>query len=386
MKSASHGMSRRIIVICLIALAAAAALSALAIGQSVDIASGLNKRSGSVTRFASPDQGISLVLQRSGNDAWGFFEWPEKETYGFFGGGRKEGGDIRAAIRTAGLPLLLGMPARMPAGSPTLHLEGGKAFEGDVRLVDREMPEMEMEMEVHSGIMEGKTRVLSPLGRLFSPLSIEDGARDQRQSFFYMESLRGKSPSSRLILDRLLRRGTSPAEYARDRWADFKENRLSIPEDMEWPTVFIERQYLISGFSSVYSIATERYVFEGGAHGNTAMLIDMVDTHSGKPLSSDDLFVEGWRDPIAGKLREEALRLLSGAKEGRTGAASLVDYGFFEDRIIPSTNVFLCESGVGFHYDRYQLAPYSFGDFVFVLPWKELGGLLKASWLEGKLP
>lgn len=384
MKSTSRTMARGFIIPCLIALAAAAALSALAIGQRVDIASGLNKRSGSVTWFSSPDQGISLVSQRSGNDTWGFFEWPEKEIYGFFSGSRKEGGDIRTSIRTAGPPLLLGLPARGQAGSPTLRLEGGKAFEGDVRLVDRGMPELEM--EVRSGIIDGKARVLSPLGRLFSPLSIEDGARDQRQSFFHVESLRGKSPSSRLMLDRLLRRGKNPADYARDRWADFKESRASIPEDMGWPSVFVERQYFISGFSSIYSIATERYVFEGGAHGNTAMLIDMIDLDSGKILSSDDLFVEGWKDPVAGKLREEALRLLSSEKERRTGAESLVDYGFFEDRIIPSANIFLCESGVGFHYDRYQLAPYSFGDFTFVLPWKELGGLLKASWLEGKLP
>jgi hypothetical protein len=274
----------------------------------------------------------------------------------------------------------------MPARSSTLRLEGGKAFPGDVRLVDRGMPEMAMAVEVRSGMMEGNARVLSPLGRLLLPLSIENGARDQRQSFFHVESLRGKSPYSRLILDRLLRRGKSPADYARDRWTDFKESRASIPEDMGWPSVFVERQYFISGFSTIYSIATERYVFEGGAHGNTAMLIDMIDLDSEKILSSDDLFVEGWRDPVAGKLREEALRLLSGAKEGQEGEMSLVDYGFFEDEIIPSANIFLCESGVGFHYDRYQLAPYSFGDFTFVLPWKELGGLLKASWLEGKLP
>lgn len=354
MKSATRTKPRRRLVPGLIALAAVAALSALAIGQRVDIASGLNTRRGSVTWFSSPDRGISLVSQRSGNDAWGFFEWPEKEIYGFFGGSR------------------------------TLRLEGAEALAGDVRLVERGKPAMEI--EVHSGMMEGKARVLSPLGRLFLPLSIEDGARDQRLSFFHVESLRETSPSSKPILDRLLRRGKSPVDYARERWADFKESRASIPEGMEWPSVFVERQYFIAGFSSIYSIATERYVFEGGAHGNTAMLIDMIDMDSGKILSSDDLFVEGWRGPVAGKLREEALRLLSGEKEGRTGALSLIDFGFFEDRIIPSANIFLCESGVGFHYDRYQLAPYSFGDFTFVLPWKELGGLLKASWLEGKLP
>jgi len=354
MKSASRAMALGFLLPCLIALAAAVALSALAIGQRVDIASGLNKRSGSVTWFSSPEQGISLVSQRSGNDAWGFFEWPEKEIYGFFGGSR------------------------------TLRLEGAEALAGDVKLVER--GKLAMEIEVHSGMMEGKARVLSPLGRLFLPLSIEDGAGDQRQSFFHVESLRGTSPSSSLILDRLLRRGKSPADYARDRWADFKKSRASIPEGIEWPSAFVERQYFISGFSSIYSIATERYVFEGGAHGNTAMLIDMIDMDSGKILSSDDLFAEGWKLPVAGKLRDEALRLLSGAKEGQGGEMSLVDYGFFEDEIIPSANIFLCESGVGFHFDRYQLAPYSFGDFTFVLPWKELGGLLKASWLEGKLP
>jgi hypothetical protein len=377
-------MARGFIVICLIAMAAAATLSVWAINRSIDFASGLNKGGGSTTRFASRDQGSSLVLQRSGNDAWGFFEWPEKKVYGFFSGSRKKGGDIRAEIRTAGPALFLGIPARMPPESLPLRIEGGGSFAGDVLLTDRGT--REMGMEVRSGMMAGKARILSPLGRLFSPLSIEDGALDQRLSFFHVESLRGKSPSLAPILDRLLRRGKSPADYARDRWADFKESRASIPEGRGWPSVFVERQYLIAEFSSIYSIATERYVFEGGAHGNTAMLIDMIDMDDGKMLSSDDLFVEGWKNPVAGKLREEALRLLSGAKAGRKAAESLVDYGFFEDRIIPSANVFICESGVGFHYDRYQLAPYSFGDFTFVLPWKELEGLLKDSRLRGKLP
>ena len=124
---------------------------------------------------------------------------------------------------------------------------------------------------------------------------------------------------------------------------------------------------------------SERYVFNGGAHGNTTAVFDILDPERGTVLESDDIFVEGWRDPVADKIHKEALRLLSSSATASINDIdqSLVSYGFFEDRIPPASSVFLCKSGVGFHYDRYELAPYSAGDFTFILPWAELDGLLK---------
>ncbi|HWR12998.1 MAG TPA: RsiV family protein [Rectinemataceae bacterium] len=389
-KALSRWMPRKLLIPGLIVLLAGSSLAIMR--QRVDFGSGLGKRGGFVDLFVSSEQGISLILHESGKDAWGFFEWPSKGSYGFFNGSRKEDGEIRANVQSAGPSMVLtvfpGSPARAgesgPARNLRLRLEGEGEPSGDFALKRQKMPDIVL--EVREGRLDGATRILSPLLHLFERLSVEDGLQNGNLSFFYVAALGAGTGLLGEFLDTRLRRGLNPDDYSRNHWKAFIDGRKAVSDILRWPSVLVERQYFVSAYPSVYSFATERYVFEGGAHGNTTLLIEMIDAKSGRTLQPDDIFVDGWKEPVAEKLRKEALRLLSGADGKAPASGSLVDRGFFEERIPPSTNVFLCESGVGFHYDRYQLAPYSFGDFTFVLRWKELGGLLKASWLEGKLP
>ncbi|MDP2790361.1 MAG: RsiV family protein [Rectinemataceae bacterium] len=328
-------------------------LSNFFIGNRIDPGSGLSKRQGSLERYESPDTGISLSLHLSGKDAWGFLEWPEKRLYGFFSG-RVEGRELRAFIRSAGASPLMVLTRTRPAGRVELRFSGGKGLEGSFRMIRQD--------------------------RLGLGLGVFSGKMDEDESSFHVAAIRSLSRPDEARLDVALRRGMSPLAYARSQWEAFRGRRTALSEASRWPFDFIERNCLVATFSSLWSVAAERYVFEGGAHGNTSLVLRVIDTVTGRTLGAKDIFLEGWEEKLAPLLEAEALRLFRAtrSREAPGQDAGLRKYGFFEDRIKPSLALFLCKSGVGFHYDRYRLAPYSEGDFTFVIPWKDLEGLIRS--------
>ena len=353
-------------------------LSSLFISGRIDPGSSLSKRQGKLERYASPEAGISLSLHRSGKDAWGFLEWPEKGLYGFFNGS-EEGRGIRAFISSTGASPLMMLTRVRRSGGLELRFSGGKGLEGSfgmIRQVDSKLG-----LEIFSGRLDTEAHALSPFQEIFRPLSVIREEERASESSFYAAEIRGLARPETALLNLSLRRGLTPLENARSQWEAFRERRIALVPVNRWPIVFIERHCLVSIFSSVGSIAAERYVFDGGAHGNTSLLITMIDTRSGRILGVNDIFIAGWEEKVAPMLVSEAMRLLAGAEKRQdpVSGSGLRAYGFFKDEIEPSPNIFLCESGVGFHYDRYQLAPYSEGDFTLVIPWKDLEGLLK-SW------
>ena len=329
-------------------------LTGFFIGHNIEPSTGLSRRKGSLERYLSPETGIFLSLQRSGTDAWGFLEWPEKGLYGFFNGSG-EGREIRAFIGSAGAsPLMILSPASA-LGWLELRFSGGKDLGGSFRLIRQK--KLPWGLETFSGRL------------------------DADESSFHAAIIRGVAEHEAALLNLALRRGMTQLEYVRRQWEAFRERRIALTQASRWPIEFMERQGIISATSSVYSIAVERYVFDGGAHGNTSLVVTMVDVGSGRILTAEDIFIAGWEEKVAPLLEAEALRLLAGTgrREELKQVSSLREYGFFEDHIEPSSNIFLCESGVGFHYDRYQLAPYSEGDYTFVIAWKDLEGILR-SW------
>jgi len=373
----------RLLVACAIVFPVVIAI--MVIRSGIDISSGLSRQKGRLDYYASAATGASLVLLRSGNDAWGFFEWPGKRVYGFFSGKAERGrrGEIKADLRSASeQPLSMVFPAKSTWGTMTLHLEGGKNLEGDIPFEERKL--RDFNIESFAGMIDSEGRKVPPFRSLLKPISIEDGNVDFAASFFHIDALGGNATAFSELVDNKLRRGNRILDYARDRWERFGEDRRAAAGTGTGnpSRVFVERQFIIPSFPNLYSIATERYVYDGGAHGNTTMVFETIDAASGEILEPGDLFVDGWEKALEGKLREEALRLLAVSSGGK--GVTLSDYGFFEETLRASSSFFLCRSGVGFHYDRYELAPYVAGDFTFVVPWGELDGLLKAPELWGR--
>jgi hypothetical protein len=119
------------------------------------------------------------------------------------------------------------------------------------------------------------------------------------------------------------------------------------------------------------AVSREREYYQGGAHGMREKRYFMFDTENGARLSLDDV-VRGdgrarLRALIAGRLRDHA---------GIGQDAPLTQGGFFSDEAEVTENFFLTPSGVGFHWDPYEIAPYVMGGIEVIIPYTELKDIL----------
>jgi hypothetical protein len=119
-------------------------------------------------------------------------------------------------------------------------------------------------------------------------------------------------------------------------------------------------------------IARDQESYTGGAHGTSTRRYYVIDTKELRLLSLEDFF----RDPRSPELRRlvyNALRSYSGLAEGRP----LSEGAFFEDEPELSTDFFVSEKGLGFHWNPYEIASYSEGSIEITLPWQDIQALLK---------
>ena len=119
------------------------------------------------------------------------------------------------------------------------------------------------------------------------------------------------------------------------------------------------------GYQSLYF---ERYTFLGGAHGQGQKGALCYRLSTGERVMLDDIFKEGSREVLSERLSEA---LVSQAEQE----------GFLESlftRQAPvKENFYICEDGICFIYDQYELGPYSLGCLEIMLPWTEVEDILK---------
>ncbi len=124
-----------------------------------------------------------------------------------------------------------------------------------------------------------------------------------------------------------------------------------------------------SGFTT-YKITN--YGFTGGAHGITRINYLVFDTKDAVKLLPEDIFTEGYEETLSGMI-EDQLRELYNLKPDE----QLSDGGFFKDSVSPNNNIFLNLKGIGFLYNQYEIAPYSFGQIIVFFSYEELKNILK---------
>jgi uncharacterized protein DUF3298/peptidoglycan-N-acetylmuramic acid deacetylase PdaC-like protein len=110
--------------------------------------------------------------------------------------------------------------------------------------------------------------------------------------------------------------------------------------------------------NSNYLLCVEylKYAYSGGAHGMTNIAYDNIDLENGKLLVYEDIFGNDTRDSISVLLTKQLY-----IDKKIPADLSLKDAGFFVESIIPNHNFYLNNNGVGFLYNSYEIAPYSFG-------------------------
>ncbi|MCX7028158.1 MAG: RsiV family protein [Spirochaetes bacterium] len=339
------GIMRRMATLSfLVAVVGLCVLLAL-LAAGFDQASGLWRSGGTLIHLVDSDgHGFSLLLQETSDKAWGFFELPERRLYGFVSFAGKEG-KVRKGLVNSGTAKgsTLELEERKPGGPVLLGFSGPDLPQGETTLV----------RSADGGL---------PLLKSFT----KRGGR-----LFRLDLLANPVDQSYPFLDARLRRGKSPPAYARELMA-----RTRRTQGLE------ERQYWLWCGKERISIATERCLSGANERGESFFGFMTVDAATGKEIDESDLFLPGWREALSPLICREAARVLKlgSGRDGSGGTETspgLRSYGLFDETIAPSSSFFLCESGIGFHYDRYELGPYSLGDFTFILPWNDVAGLLE---------
>lgn len=387
-------------------LSGIAAICILVIGFSskVDLATGMAKTGGKLEVFRARDErGISVWIQETNGASWGFVEWPDKGCYGFFETENEGSNLVQTRCQPASSPSLLISFRKEPGGESIRGNLGDDQGGIQEFLAARDATPLSLGLWRWLGTMEGaKIVVPGDVACSFSVTSLVSG-----------------DPVVEKNLDRQLRKGRSAVKYARLYWNDFNKRYVAAARTSQYPGEYDEKQYALWNREPVFSCALQRRLDESEQGSDTSrgavfFSFSTFNVRSGETLSLDDLLVDGWEKALTPLLTREMVRVTdpgharpesaNGApaatgqtddrRHGETVVAApgnsgvtlpgtaLRGRGFFEDTVAPSDEYFLCRSGLGFYYAPYSLAPASKGDFVVVIPWAQLGGLLKEPFLS----
>ncbi len=120
----------------------------------------------------------------------------------------------------------------------------------------------------------------------------------------------------------------------------------------------------------------QTYVFTGGAHGMEHVSLGIFDVDSMRFLTSSDIFELSSSEQISIILTSVLKKQL-----GKEASKSLVEDGYFMDQIPLTENYCLTPVGILFHYNSYEIAPYSFGHTEILLPFDLVSSLMQP-WIK----
>ena len=182
------------------------------------------------------------------------------------------------------------------------------------------------------------------------------------------------------LLQDLLYGGKTPQEYVDALILDYQsfydEAYAALPaDDAELPASMMEWTYgeahRVQSNPPLMVVDRTKEYFTGGAHGMREREYFVIDSEEKRRLFLADLFPESAGTAIKA-LMEDALRDYSKLSPGEP----LSEGYYFDNSVDSPENFFLNPEGVGFHWDPYEIAPYSAGPIEVVVPYKHLQGLL----------
>jgi len=174
--------------------------------------------------------------------------------------------------------------------------------------------------------------------------------------------------------------GSNPDSILWGNFRIFKRDYLSGNEDLykQMPDAgalnweLLRFMHIVCNENYILSFYILNYAFTGGAHGLENMDYSNVDLRTGKVLRLSDIIAEG-RKQYLSKLLTKKLKLMNKIPEYQR----LSDSGYFVDEIQPNDNFYLMPGGIGFLYNHYDIAPYSFGATDIFLSADEVSDLIR---------
>jgi len=130
--------------------------------------------------------------------------------------------------------------------------------------------------------------------------------------------------------------------------------------------------HILHNADYVVSFYILSYAFTGGAHGLETQEYGVVDLKKGRLLQLQDIFRENYEKDLS-LLLTKKLHQIANLQDSQ----KLSEAGYFMDEIKPIENFYQTGKGIGFFYNHYDIAPYSFGSTDIFLTLEELRDLLK---------
>jgi hypothetical protein len=124
--------------------------------------------------------------------------------------------------------------------------------------------------------------------------------------------------------------------------------------------------------SSLVVLEIGGYAFSGGAHGNTQTLFVNWDTRTGKQISLDDLFTDGYKTAL-NHIAEKIFR----TEEKLSDTAPLDHYFFAKGVFGLNNNFMITASGLSFLYNEYEIKSYAEGQTTLFIPYTQIKSLLR---------
>jgi len=160
-----------------------------------------------------------------------------------------------------------------------------------------------------------------------------------------------------------------PEELVENFIRDYEETANEFPEyELPWEATVIGKiNYRSPG---VVSIKFNTDMFTGGAHGYRSTNYLNFDPETGKALKRSDLFNSDFIDYVEKDFRQKKNIPLD-SNINSTGM-------FFEnDEFHLPANIGITKDEIILHYNAYEIAPYSAGNFVLTYPKTEIEQYLK---------
>jgi len=121
-----------------------------------------------------------------------------------------------------------------------------------------------------------------------------------------------------------------------------------------------------------YSV--DYYIFTGGAHPNGYTRFFNFRPSTAEIINIKDVFRKGFEKKL-NKLLEKKFR-----EEFELPAPAPLSDMLFENKIEYNNNFTFGDEGITFLYNRYEIAPYVFGEIVLEIPYSEINDILKESY------
>lgn len=130
-----------------------------------------------------------------------------------------------------------------------------------------------------------------------------------------------------------------------------------------------------TGKDSIWNYTVTNFQYTGGAHPNTYSKWINIDKTTGKILTADEVFPKESNKEICSLILKALLKEVNSRMETDTirSIEGLQSIGILLDTDLYIPENFLLEKdGVSFLYNRYEIAPYSTGDFKLNIAYSDI--------------